>query len=50
MIEQLADMNGQLSELAAVLSKFNSEAAQLRLLGLGLGKQVLQPDYLPETN
>ena len=39
MIEKFADMKGQLSELAIALNKFSSEAVQLRLLDLILGKQ-----------
>ena len=37
MIEKFADMK-QLSELATVLNKFNSEAVQVRLLDFVLGK------------
>jgi hypothetical protein len=38
MIEKFADIKGQLSELATVLNKFNSEAVQLRLLDVVFGK------------
>jgi hypothetical protein len=39
MIDKFADMKGQLSELATVLNRFNSEAVQLRLLDIVFGKQ-----------
>jgi hypothetical protein len=38
MIDKFSGMKAELSELAAVLNKFNSEAVQLRLLDIVFGK------------
>jgi hypothetical protein len=51
MIEKLAEMKNQLSELATLLNKFNSEAVQLRLLDLVFGKEAVRietPSGKPE--
>lgn len=45
MVEKFAEMKGQLSELATVLNKFNSEAVQLRLLDLVFGEKVATHEY-----
>jgi hypothetical protein len=47
MMEEFSAMKGQLSELALVLNKFNSEAVQLRLLDLVFGKAGDQDEPSP---
>jgi len=51
MMQKLVDMKAQLSELATILNAFKSEAVQLRILEIVLGKQSAEKQLIapPDT-